>query len=94
MSAVGVGARSDESTPPIKPPEELGCKIVSGRPPVEPGTMKGPRKLDASGEVGPAEEAGDAVGVTIISGISPVEATRCPDCPEDAGASEEAASVG
>jgi hypothetical protein len=41
--------------------------------------MKGPRKLDASGELGTAEEAGAAVGVTIVSGMPPVEPTACSD---------------
>jgi hypothetical protein len=77
ISGVGVGASSDERRPPTRPPEEVGWTIVSGIPPVDPGTMKGPRKLDASGELGAAEEAGDAVGVTIVSGMPPVEPTAC-----------------
>jgi hypothetical protein len=51
----------------------------SGIPPVDPGTMKGPRKLDVSGEFDAAEEARDAVGVTIVSGMPPVEPTACSD---------------
>jgi len=78
-SEVGTGARTDERRPLTRPPEEVGCTIVSGMPPVDPGTMKGPRKLDASGELGAAEEAGDAVGVTIVSGMPPVEPTACSD---------------
>lgn len=79
ISAVGVGASSEERRPPTRPAEEVGCTTVSGIPPVDPGTMKGPRKLDASGELGTAEEAGAAVGVTIVSGMPPVEPTACSD---------------
>lgn len=87
------GSRTDDSSPPSRPGVEVGCKMLSGRPPVVPGTMKGPRKLDTSGEDGAAEEAGAGVGVTIDSGIPPVEATRCPDWPEETGASDEGAGV-
>jgi hypothetical protein len=90
-SGVGVGAISDESRPPIKPPDEVGCKTDSGTPPVEPGTMKGPRMLDAPPDEGAVEDAGAAVGVTMVSGIPPVEATFWP---EDAGTSEDASCVG
>lgn len=52
-------------------------------PPVEPGTMKGPRKLDATGEDGSGvgsglTTAGVELAGTMISGISPVVPTRCP----------------
>lgn len=95
ITAVGVGSRgtrSDESRPPSKP-DDVGCKIVGGRLPVgpatpdetvtsdEPGTMKGPRKLDASGDEGWTDGTGAGVGSTMLSlsGSPPVEATRCPD---------------
>jgi hypothetical protein len=41
----GVGwLRSDESSPPTRPAlaDDVGVTIVSGRPPVDPGTMNGP----------------------------------------------------
>jgi hypothetical protein len=52
-------------------------------PPVEPGTRKGPWKLDAAGEEGSGVGSGDATpGVelagTMISGMGPVLPTRCP----------------
>jgi hypothetical protein len=56
-------------------------------PPVDPGTMNGPLKLEAGGEDG----AGDATGVelagTMMGGSSPVDPTSRPDRPSDAGAS-------
>lgn len=39
--------------------------------------MKGPRKLDASGEETSVDETGAGVGVTIGPGSTPVEATPC-----------------
>jgi hypothetical protein len=47
--------------------------------------------LDAPAEEGAVGNAGDAVGVTMVSGIPPVEAMFWP---EDAGTSEDAACVG
>lgn len=79
---VGVGSKvpsRDDNRPPNRPEDEVGCKTLSGRPPVVPGTMKGPRKLEASGVDGASEETGTGVGVTIDSGIPPVDATRSPD---------------
>jgi hypothetical protein len=90
-SEVAAGGRTDESSPPSRPPDEVGCTIVSGTPPVDPGTRNGPWKLDASGELGAAEEAGDAVGVTIVPGIPPVEPITCSG---DWATVDEAAWVG
>jgi hypothetical protein len=89
-SGVGVGASSVESRPPIRPSDEVGCRTLSGTPPVDPGTMKGPRMLDAPAEEGAVEVAGDAVGMTMVSGIPPVEATFWP---EDTETSEDAPCV-
>lgn len=100
----GVGATSgvwaiDEGTLSTEP-EDVGCKIdcSGGSPPVVPGTMKGPRKLDASEEGASAEGVADGVPERITSGIEPVDAACVgavcsSEVAEVAGASDEA-SVG
>lgn len=76
------GATTDESTSGIKPGRSLevgaGVGVGSEALPLDPGTIKGPRKLDDSRGAGTTEGAGDAVGVTIDDGRAPVGATE--DC--------------
>jgi hypothetical protein len=87
-----VGRTMISGSPPVEPLPELGVAVgwetVSEGVWVDPGTIKGPRKLDDSTEDGSAEEAGDAVGVTTVSGMPPVEPIRCPVDPVDWGASD------
>jgi hypothetical protein len=80
--------RRVESRPPRGPWEVVGRGSDEGMaPPVEPGTINGPRKLDAGGEDG----SGDAIRVelagTMIGGRSPVDPISWPERPSDAGVS-------
>jgi hypothetical protein len=77
----GVGVPSSvESRPPTSPVpvDEVGRTTVSGMPPVDPGTMKGPSMVEAAA-VGATEESAEgvaeALGETISLGRSPVGAT-------------------
>jgi hypothetical protein len=76
-SGVASGPRMEDRRPPRKP-WDVGEGSDAGMPPVEPGTMKGPTKLDAAG----ADGSGDGTGAglelagTIISGMRPVEPMR------------------
>jgi hypothetical protein len=69
--------------------DEVGWITGSEMPPVEPGTIKGPRKLDAAGVDGSGDATGNGeLEGTTTSGIPPVEPTRWPDrSEEDTGAS-------
>lgn len=84
---VGVGSGSPrrvERRPPRKPCEGVGETTEEGMPPpVEPGTMKGPRKLDATGEDGSGvgsgvTTAGAELAGTIAAGELPVGPTTPP----------------
>lgn len=70
----------DERRPPRGPREAVGWIRDDGMgPPVDPGTMKGPRKLDAAGADGSGVATGAELAGMMTSGISPVEPTLWPD---------------
>jgi hypothetical protein len=76
----GVGVISgpltrDDKRPLKGPCEGVGCRTDCGTPPVEPGTRKGPRKLDAPGDEGSIDGTGDDLAGTMVSGSNPLDAT-------------------
>jgi hypothetical protein len=99
-SGVGVasGPRMEESRPP-RSPSEVGVGSDDGIPPDEPGTMNGPRKLDAAGADGSGDASGGAEGAgvelagTMISGMGPEEPTGGSAWLEETGAGVELAGI-
>jgi hypothetical protein len=76
----GVGVISgpltrDDKRPLKGPCEGVGCRTDCGTPAVEPGTRKGPRKLDAPGDEGSIDGTGDDLAGTMVSGSNPLDAT-------------------